>query len=234
MRIFALSCALAFATGAATADTVRLDFEGTGSGRNVRVTIGGDTFGTFAGQLIHSFSNGNGVAAGLSGNRITFCSDLSQYVASGGATYNVTSIQNLPGSGPMGASKMQAIYDMYAAAAGSQMGANDDMAAAFQLAVWEVIYDYDPSNTSSLNLSSGNLKARNSLGLSLSSTILNHAAGLFSAIGSNAAQTGLLGFTNSSFQDQILQVQLVPIPMAVIAGLAGLGMVGYVRRRRTR
>ncbi len=234
MRTTAILAALAIAAGSAAADTVRMEFDSTGSGRNVRVSLGSSTINCFAGQLVHTFSNGNGAAAGLTGNYITFCSDFAQSVSTSGSTYTVSGIQNLPGSGPMGAAKMHAIYDMYAAAGGSQMGSDADMAAAFQLAIWEVIYDYDPSSAGSLNLASGTLKARSTSGSALSSAIATRAASLFSAIGSNAAQTGLMGFTSSSFQDQILQLQLVPVPLAAVAGLAGLGIVGYTRRRAAR
>lgn len=232
MRLIAILAASTVVASAASADTVRLQFDSTGNGRNVRVSLNGDAFNCFAGQLIHNFSNGNGAAAGLTGSHITFCSDLMQSVSSGGSTYTVTGIQNLPGGGAMGVNRMQAIYDMYSAAGGSQMGSDDDMAAAFQLAIWEVIYDYDGANVGSLNLASGSFKARNTLGLALSSAIATRAATLFSAIGSNAAQTGLLGLGNGSYQDQI--VQLVPVPPAVLAGIAGLGLVGYVRRRAQR
>ncbi len=235
MRLITAIAAIAIAAGAATADTVRLKFDSVGQGRNVNMTIGSSSFNCFAGQLNHTFSNGNGVAAGLTGNKITFCSDLTQTVSSlVGSTYTVTGIENLPvtsGYAAMGATKKQAIYDMYAAAGGTQLGADADMAAAFQVAIWEVIYDYNGSS-GSLNLASGQLKAKNTNGTALSSAIASKAAQLFSAIGANVAQAGLMGFSNGSFQDQILQtVQLVPVPTAAFAGLTGLGGLMLVRRR---
>jgi hypothetical protein len=234
MRKLATIVVLAMAAGSAAADTVRMEFEGVGSGRNVRVSLGSNTINCFAGQLVHSFSNGTGAAAGLTGNLTTFCSDLTQSVTSSGSTYTVTGIQNLPGSDPMGSARAQAIYDMYAAAGGSQMGSDADMAAAFQLAIWEVVYDYNPADGGSLNLAAGDLRAKSSLGTTLSSSILSRVSFLFGAIGSNALQAGLMGFRNGSFQDQILQVQLVPVPLAAVAGLLGLGVAGYMRKRTAR
>lgn len=224
--------AIGMSAGAAAADTVNLQFSHTGSGRNVRMTVGSNSFNCFAGQLVHNFSNGTGAAGGLTGSRITYCSDLLQHVTSSTSTYTVTGIQNLPGGAGMGAAKAQAIYDMYAYANGSQFGADADMAAAFQLAIWEVIFDYNAGDSSSLNLASGTLKAKNTDGSALSASVLAKAALLFSAIGSNAAQTGLMGFASGSYQDQI--VQIVPIPAAALIGLAGLGLAGYARRRATR
>lgn len=235
MRLFTTIAAIAISAGAASADTVRMQFNSVGSGRNVQMTIGSSSFNCFAGQLVHTFSNGNGAAAGLTGNMITFCSDLTQSVSTGSAaTYTVTGIQNLPvtsGYAAMGNSKKQAIYDMYAAAGGQQMGADADMAAAFQLAIWEVIYDYTGS-AGSLNLSSGQVKAKNTNGATLSAGVANKAALLFSAIGANVAQTGLMGLSNATCQDQILQtLQLVPVPTAALAGLTGLGGWMVMRRR---
>lgn len=234
MQTLATAVVLALTAGSAAADTVRMEFDGVGSGRNVRVSLGSNTYNCFAGQLVHTFSNGNGVAAGLSGNLTTFCSDLAQSVTSSGSTYTVTSIANLPGGGAMGVAKMQAIYNMYGAAGGSQLGSDADMAAAFQLAIWEVIYDYNPADGGSLNLASGALKAKSSNGTALSSSILAKAGFLFGSIGSNVMQVGLLGFQNGSFQDQILQVQLVPVPLAAVAGFLGLGVAGYMRKRAAR
>lgn len=238
MRIIGGLAALLLIAAPAAADTVQMRFDHVGAGRNVKVSIGGNSFNCFAGQLVHNFSGGNGGAAGLTGNMTTFCSDLTQEVTGSGATYTLTGIQNLPqtmGFAAMGSAKKQAIYDMYSAAAGAQLAGNADMAAAFQLAIWEVIYDYDGSHTSSLSLGNGQLKVKSTSGTTLSSGILGYASYLFNAIGRNAAQTGLMGFSNGTYQDQILQtVQVVPLPMAGVAGLLGLGLVAYMKRRMKR
>ena len=238
MRFIAGIAAFAIAAGTAAADTVQMRFDHVGSGRNVRVSIGSQSFNCFAGQLVHNFSGGTGAAGGLTGNLTTFCSDLTQEVSYTGATYTLTGIQNLPqssGFAAMGDTKKQAIYDMYAAAHGDQMGSNADMAAAFQLAIWEVIYDYDGTHTSSLSLGSGNLKVGNTSGGTLSSGVLACASLLFNAIGQNAAQVGLMGFRNGTYQDQILQtVSVVPLPTAGLAGMVGLGLVAYLKRRMKR
>lgn len=227
---------LLVAASAATADTVQMRFTSVGAGRNVNVSIGSSSFNCFAGQLNHNFSNGTGAAAGIGGIRATFCSDLTQAAAPITSTFTLTGIQNLPvtvGYGPMGASKQQAVYDLYAAANGAQLGSDADMAAAFQLALWEVIYDYSGS-ASSLNLASGQMKAGSTNGSSLNSSIASRVSQLFAAIGTNVAQTGLLGFSSGQFQDQILQVQVVPLPAAAMIGILGLGVAGVARRRMTR
>jgi hypothetical protein len=226
-------------TSAASADTVNLQFAGTGSGQNVRITIGASTFNCFAGQLRHNFSAGNGVAAGLTGTKVTFCTDLTEYVSSGGATYTVAPIASLPqtsGWPAMGATRAQAVYDLYAAAAGTQSasGASADLASAFQIVLWEIVYDYSGS-ASSLNLTAGNLRATRTDGSALGSGVMTQVNALFAAIGSGAAQLGLMGLSNNGAQDQIVEVPtVIPLPPAAWAGLSGLGLAFAIRRRAAR
>jgi len=237
-KIILTALAVAAAASFAQADTVNLQFTGTGSGRTIKATLGTSTFNCFAGQLKHTFSSGTGVAAGLTGSKVTFCSDLSEYVSSSGSTYTVTPIANLPVSSgwpAMGAVRAQAVYDLYAAANAQQTatGANSDYAAAFQIALWEVVYDYTGS-AGSLNLGSGNLKIKDSDGSTLTSAIANHVTQLFSMLGANTVQDGLMGLAKDGKQDQIYQFQVVPLPAALPLGLAGLGLVAWNRRRANR
>lgn len=221
----------ALCTGSATADTVPMEFDPVGSGQNVRVSLSLNTINCFAGQPVHTFANGTGAAAGLNGNHDSFCSDFTQLVTSSGATGTATGIVHSPEGSPMGSARMLAIYDNDAAAGQGKLGS--DAGATFRIAIWEVIDD-NPANGSSLNLASGHLKARNADGTALIGSIPAKAGFPFSSIGSNAKQIGLLGFQNSSFQDQVLQVQFVPVPLAAVAGFLGLGMAGYLRRRVAR
>jgi hypothetical protein len=221
---------------AAHADTVKLTYQDNGAGRNVRVTLNSDTFNCFSGQLIHQFSNGTGVAAGLTGNKVTFCTDLNQSVTSSGATYNVVPISTMPepGSG-MGNTRAQAVYNLYAGAAGSQSdgGASNTLASAFQIALWEIVYDYN-GTAGSLNLTSGNVKFKETDGSALLASTVTQVNALLSAISTNVPQTGLLGLANDFKQDQILPITVIPIPAALPLGLAGLGLAAAVRRRMSK
>lgn len=215
-----------------------MKFIGTDEGRSVKVTIGSDTFNCFAGQLLHAFSLGNGVAAQLNGQtRVTYCTDLTQTVTSAGDVYTVAPIASLPsttGWPAMGSAKAQVVYNLYAAAAGQQntLTANDDFAAAFQIALWEIIYDYNPANVGVYSLTGGNFKVKNADGTALSSAVATKVGQLFGMLGSNAPQAGLLGLTNDCSQDQIIDVNVVPLPSAALAGLLGLGLVRVARKRR--
>jgi hypothetical protein len=239
MRNILMAGVVVSMAGVASADTVKLQYEGMGYARSVRVTIGSSTFNTSAGQMMHKFTNGNGVATQLNGQtKVTFCTDLTEGATSNGAIYTVAPIANLPqtsGWPAMGSTRAQGVYNLYATAAGLQNGTSNDWAAAFQIALWEVVYDYS-GTSASLSLTAGNFKAKDTDGTSLTSSIATKVATLFAGVvGSSVTQTGLMGLTNNGCQDQIVQVDtIVPLPGAASMGLAALGAGFMVRRLRRR
>jgi hypothetical protein len=126
----------------------------------------------------------------------------------------------------MGQARADAIARMFSAAGGAQYGANADLAAAFQVAVWEIANDYD-GTAASLNLAAGNLQ-----GTSLAAAIVGNVNTLFAAAADTAGfGSQLIGLGNTSFQDQIIDpTAAIPTPgAAVIMGIAAL--VGARRRR---
>lgn len=199
------------------------------------MTIASNSVNVFAGQLHHSLSGGTGVAAGMNGIFTTFCADATQYVTSIELPYSVTGIGALPvaaGYSPMStvAGKVQGVYNLYAAAGGAQIGsgANADLAAAFQIALWEIVYDFN-GTLASLNTNAGVMQVRQTSGLALSGAILSYLNTFFDAIANNqAAQSGLMGLASAGGQDQIV---MVPLPAPVLLGAAGLGLVAVARRR---
>ncbi|MCA9290091.1 MAG: hypothetical protein KDA25_03120 [Phycisphaerales bacterium] len=233
-RLTIVAAALSsLAVGSATlADTVDVNFVGVGLGRNVRIDLNSSAKNVFAGQLVHNFANGTGDCASLAGNVTTFCTELTQYVNGGVNEFDCVQVEDAPNTNPMGTIRANAIGDLYAYAAGAQFAsastnANKDLAAAFQIAVWEIANDYD-GTSGSLDLSSGTLKVTNTSGGALSAGISTQLSNLFSAVGLNAGFAGLRAVSNSSYQDQLV---LIPLPAPVLIGLAGLGAV-VIRRRR--
>jgi hypothetical protein len=226
--------ALAGAASVASADTVNLKFLGCGYGQNVRITFEGNTFDAFAGGLIHNFSNPTGSLKGFDANYTTFCCDLAQEVSSSGTTYTLSPLSSLPNGDfqpDMGSSRSQEIYNLYAAANGRQYSPDGNWGAAFQIALWEIIYDGTDPNMG--DLTSGNVRFKSTDGSALSSAISSKVSELFTLLsGPNVSQTGLLGLSSYTAQDQILQV--VPLPPAAWAGLATLGGAFVVRRARHR
>ncbi|MFO0783617.1 MAG: hypothetical protein U0636_08020 [Phycisphaerales bacterium] len=226
MRILATvsACALA-ATSLASADFVDMQFVGTGAGQVVKITSPSRTGNLWVGQILHVISNG---PANLNGQWITYCADLGQTVSGSPVPYEIVPVAAIPDSAPMGAAKAQAIADMYAYANGSQLlpTTSNDLAAAFQLAIWEVVADYTGVGpTLGLDMTSGNFAATMTDGSPLSAGIAGYVASLLGAVGTNASRD-LIGLRSGSYQDQILEV---PGPGALaLAATAGL----VARRRR--
>lgn len=232
-RILAAAVVLV-AAGAASADTVDLKFVGTGQGKNVSVNGGSGWFHVFAGQLMHSFKNGTGAGAEFNGQtHVTYCNDLHQYVTSNTKTYTLVDIKDMPAGAPMGLAKAQAIKDIYAYADGAQVsaGADANFAAAFQIAVWEIVKDYDAGvGNASLNVNAGQFRARSTGGGSLASGITMALNNLFAAVGSNANFSAIVGLASNKYQDQMVLRQ-IPLPSAGAMGLAGLALIAARRRR---
>ncbi|QOJ00196.1 MAG: hypothetical protein HRU70_06725 [Phycisphaeraceae bacterium] len=229
--LIATAAAAGFAAQA-NADFVDVRYLGTGRGQELRVEFNGHTQNLFAGQLRHRLSNGTGDAAALNGDHLTFCSDLAQYVSSSTKTYETVAVALIPASSPMGALKAAAIYDLYTAgsALALESDADNKRAAAFQIALWEIVSDYDGS-AASLSLTAGSFKAFKKDGGALDATIRNHALALFAAVGSNTEHSvHLTGLSSRTAQDQILAGFNVPAPASGALALAGCLVLA--RRRR--
>lgn len=236
------SVPLAAAVGAlasaslAHADTVDLRFVGIGLGRNVQIVVGSASEQVFAGEILHEFGNGTGRGASLGGTHVTFCTDLFQYVSGDWTTFTLTDIADMP-TPPIGEAKAQAVADLYAAqASGEFRGVVDgDAAAAFQMAIWEVITDFNPSGgRASLDVSSGDFRAMDPGGTPLSAPILDDLDHLFGAIGSGKGRQSLIGLANRKTQDQIIEFP-PSIPLPGVAGLTAAGLAGLlIPRRRVR
>lgn len=232
--LLAVAAAATFGS-AAMADTVTVQYLGSDNGRNVKVITSSMNQNVFAGQLIHRFSAGTGEAAYLNGDRITFCTDLYEYVTSTPKTYTLVGLDDVPGPSGMGLAKANAIADLYQYAAGTQSRSdtNDDFAAAFQLAIWEIVFDFNTlSGRSSLDVNAGGFKAKKTDGTTLASVITGHLNNLFNAIGaySRSDPGSLRGVTRSGSQDQIVEI---PLPSPALLAGAGLLGVGAIRRRKS-
>jgi hypothetical protein len=224
---------VAAVAGSAFADTVNVKYVGTGKGSNVKIIAPGVNQNVFAGQLRHEITGGTGLGAMFNGTYVTYCSDVSQYVTSTTKSYTVLPLEQVPGAAPMGLSKADALRNLYTFGAGSQLlnTSSNDFAAAFQLAVWEIVHDFNSNlGVSSLSISDGTFKAKSTNGNALSSGINAQINNLFSGIFNlpeGASQTPLAGLSHATAQDQIV---VVPTPGAL--ALAGLGGGLLIKRRR--
>jgi len=236
---FALAAIAAFAgSSVALADTVDVKYLRSGQGRTVKFDLGGQRQNVFAGQLEHRFSNGTGIGSPLSGDLLTYCTDLIEHTSSSTSTFQVTDPQNAPGVA-MGPDRADALRDLYTFAGGTQnaRGADRDYAAAFQLAVWEIVYDFDSNaGRSSMNIEGGAFEAYRTNGSTLSGAIQGHLTTFFDAIGMVGPRgdgMDLYAVINDGKQDQLVELgAVVPLPSAVGLGFAGLAGLAGVRRRR--
>jgi hypothetical protein len=231
MKTTLAAATLATIASFASADVVTMKFVGTGAGQNVKWKLnGGSEQSTFAGQLRHSITGGTGVGADWIGDHNLYCTDLFQYVAGSYSTFNIVTPDVAPGSSPMGADRAQALYDVFSVFTDSAMisGIGNEFAAAFQVAIWEIVTDYNAGvGISSINVDSGNFKLTKVNGSSSrTSTFNNYLGDIFGAIGANA-NDNVVALTNGGAQDQLFYVP-APGPLA----LAGAGMFMLARRRR--
>lgn len=227
---------MAAGAGTAAADTIDLHFLGTGQGRDLRYVIDGNPEDNWVGQLIHSMSNGVGPAGeAIEGIRRTYCSEIRQHVTVSGATYLLEDLADMPdGDGvDLGAMRAQVIADLYSvyAPVHEDAAVANDFAAAFQIAIWEVIEDFDVGlGLASINPTAGSLTFSETNGDPL-------GAGIQAALGQimvdlavfagTGDQSLVLGLTNDRRQDQFVSV---PTPGALVMGAAGA--LCLVRRRR--
>lgn len=233
LRSITTAAAVLGVAGLAAADTVDLRYTGPGAGASFNITAGSVTNDLFAGQLNFLTSNGTGAGTSLEGTLQSFCIDVFEPLAAfseGPQTYDLNDLSAAPvtgvGGSAMGGAKADAIARMYAFANGQQFGSSNDYAAAFQLAVWEVIADFDAS----LDIAGGDFRVNDALSVGVTDILDD----LFTAAG----DTGIGGarvaaLTNSGLQDQIYEV-VIPLPGAAglaAVGLAGVGLIG--RRRKS-
>jgi len=215
------------------ANPIDIRFDGIGSGRNVNVTSPTTNRDLFAGQMKHSFKNANPAVFGTAvGSFTSYCADISQFASSSYKTFNVTGSTAMPFPGGQASAKGAALDGIFAwrGLAAISAGASSDFAAAFQLAVWEIQHDYNPSaGLASLSLSAGNFRAAGTGGGMLSSGIATEFSTLIGHIHDalSGSQT-VVGVASTSYQDQLT---IIPAPGAIAVGALG-GLLMARRRRR--
>lgn len=224
--------------GGAGAATVNMNFTGVGmyrTGLNLSdngVAKNGVTAAELRWTAVSS--NYNPIQTGQ--NFKTFCTDLFQYAGNG--VMEVAPLSSAPVPGPgMGTIRAGLIQKLYAAKF-SESDDSNDKAAAFQLAIWEIIYD-DSFNAAAVG--SGRVAA--GLGIdggdfmltNQTTTFKNLVNGFLDAAFAETTPMNLIALVSpNSVSGAPRQDQIYMAPLPTATALAGVGLLGLgsLRRRR--
>jgi hypothetical protein len=214
---------LALGAATAQADTVSVPSYAFGAPLAVTVNVTGVTAGTVDEGAGAFNTSVNGGASFLS-----YCIDLTQPVSVGGpsdSSYTRVAGGSYSFANPAAATSLSKLFTF----AGSLVNSNAT-SAAFQMAVWEIIYEA-PGNVYSMGAGKavfGVQDARETATLTLADSWLN-------ALSTTPATAPISILASANSQDLVYGGATAPIPepstyALMIAGLAGLG---FVARRRS-
>ncbi|MEQ8318128.1 MAG: hypothetical protein RIE77_05965 [Phycisphaerales bacterium] len=231
MKAAMLASAAVLATASlAAADTVTMNFVGAGQGRTATIRVDGDRYTVHAGQLVHDVTARSGPSGPGLGLLTTYCVDVAEWVSYQSRAYDVNELTDAPvahGNAGMDQHKADAIGRLYTYANGQQYGSSNNFAAAFQIAIWEVVSDLDTATTT-LSVSNGDFRAWNLNGGT--TDFLDTLLGVAVDDGIGISDR-VLALTNDGSQDQMFEVA-VPLPTTGAMAAVGLAGAGFFGRRR--
>ncbi|MEM1330279.1 MAG: hypothetical protein AAGG07_06945 [Planctomycetota bacterium] len=237
-QMIVLACGAAMMAGAAGADTVesRKASPSRGDGAATTINFGGNSNRVFAGELRNEFRNGTGVAEELNGRTIAgFCTDVDQPRPDEWTVYNVVPLADAQdfNGGVIGTERAEAVKRLIAyerSLSNNGVADNaDQFAVAFQLAIWEVTYDYSPTlrGGDGLDIDSGDFSA-SGIGAAGLQAQLNDFLTNGLAFGGSVGGK-IFAISNDTYQDQFFVI--IPTPTAAAMGLFGVAGIAARRRR---
>ncbi|MBX9628176.1 MAG: hypothetical protein K2X82_30540 [Gemmataceae bacterium] len=225
------------APGRAAAGYVTLQFDHTTAAGAVAVSYPGGTVSGVPGPYYWD-PVGGPPAGGFADPTATFCVQLSQYISTGQAyTFQVDPVA--AAAGPAVGKLFETLWaGHYDPAWGANGFTGSTASAAFQLAVWELVYD----GAGALDVAGGNFQVKKPNGAAATLaqgwlTALPTDPNLF---GTKYAGQELVWLSHPTAQDQLAmrasprepQAAPVPAPAGLVLGLIGAAGCGLARFRR--
>lgn len=176
---------------------------------------------SYVGMIAATYAN---MSPSLPMSAGVFCVDPQDVTGGSWNHYSVVETAAVPnaGPGPMGYVKADYLSELWGR---DYAGINSNVkGAAFQLAVWEIVYDNEQTGPGNWNVTNGAFSASgNDDALALANTWLSELNG-------QGPKQRLFGLSNPDVQDMIVAV---PEPSCLLALACGaIGMVGMAARRR--
>jgi hypothetical protein len=248
----AVVAAVAFLAGSprAQADTVTLYFDHT-TNQTTHPTFNGSAINPTPGPYYWKDP-----PSAPNANTATFCVQLDQFIVLHDTyTFQKTPLASMPTIGNQTkADYISELYGRYYNLAWNNPSfAGNTASTAFQLALWELIYDgpKSPTDKGTLDLSQGNFKDTSSSDaavVSLAQKYLSGGSGGYVALSGDTSQFAnnlkgyqLVGLTEpppagqsvvQPIQDQLVLLPTSPVPAPAGVWLAGAGLVALIGRRR--
>ncbi len=217
--IFGCAAAALICSTAAHADIVEAQFDSVTPSQAVSYSLnGGASYSNTTGGMFNWTRLGGDYAGmGAQGNFITFCIELSQHISYGGQyTYDVIDLDEAPRPGVgMGTENADLLSELFGRH--YDAGFNNTDAAAFQVAVWEIVTDGD------LSLADGDFRVQDT------GSFVDQAQTWLTSLDGTGPQMDLKAMSNPNAQDQVF---VVPAPGALVLMAGGLGLMGIGARAR--
>lgn len=237
------AASIAAASVASSASAVDLAFNNLYGVTGFAVNLeGGDISGTLAaGRLTYTVTGDTDPYFSAGQQIFSFCSEIEQGATGAAVPYDFYGVNEAegieaiptPGTvvGPMGLAKAGLVSDLFTKYFANGTNGSETEAAAFQIALWEVIYEGpgDDGGIGTLDLEAGAFTVGGS-GDSDREDAIALANSWLATLEDNGISEFMLGMGSDMFQDQ-LTLLVVPIPGALALGLVGLGGAATMRRR---
>ena len=227
-RLWSIGLAALLVTATAEAATVDVTLNSVTPSQTFKYsTDGGSSFKSTTAGVFNWLRTGGTHPGDPQGAFRSFCIELTQSLSLGGSyTYDVVDVEDAPNDGfvgGMGTAKADLLRELWGRHFSPLF--TSVQAAAFQISVWEVVYD------GGVDLGAGDFQAKN-----LGEAQVTLSQGWLNSLDGTGTMAVLGAMTHPSRQDHLYELSTptveIPAPAATLAGLTGIGLIGASRRRR--